>query len=419
MAVTGAIFRGLIFDGINSKDYGIYITGTGVYNAPERDVTMVSIPGRNGDLAIDNGRFNNIEVTYHCGTFGDSQEDFAEGISRFRNALCSRQGYVRITDDYNSGEYRLGIYKHGLDVDAEAVKGGEFDIVFDCKPQRFLLDGDNPVQVASSNTITNPTLFDAKPILSFEGIGNIGIGNKTIKVKDVPLGWITIANGAPGESMDLRVVDTSYTLDMSNVNTGDTIMAGDYSNGNIGNFLAVTRARNMPAFDSVRTTKSGDYYIDANATKVSSSEIQTGVSFSNVVFTAGTSADLSATSKIEFYSGSTRVGVVQWDTQVHYDGGNTIRVIAQIATDATLYKKYELSVPKTRANSTKSTLTGTTYIDLDVEEAWMKSNGQTIVSANDHVVLGAEPPVLPPGATRITYNGTITNLKITPRWWRV
>ena len=219
--------------------------------------------------------------------------------------------------------------------------------------------------------------------------------------------------------MDLRVVDTSYTLDMSNVNTGDTIMAGDYSNGNIGNFLAVTRARNMPAFDSVRTTKSGDYYIDANATKVSSSEIQTGVSFSNVVFTAGTSADLSATSKIEFYSGSTRVGVVQWDTQVHYDGGNTIRVIAQIATDATLYKKYELSVPKTRANSTKSTLTGTTYIDLDVEEAWMKSNGQTIVSANDHVVLGAEPPVLPPGATRITYNGTITNLKITPRWWRV
>ena len=57
-----AIYKGFIFDGINSLDYGIYITGEAVYNAPERDVEMISIPGRNGEFALDNGRFNNIRL---------------------------------------------------------------------------------------------------------------------------------------------------------------------------------------------------------------------------------------------------------------------------------------------------------------------------------------------------------------------
>ena len=67
---TGAIFNGFTFDGENSKDYGVYITGSGVFNAPERDVEMISIPGRDGAFAQDMGRFSNIEVTYPAGLFG-------------------------------------------------------------------------------------------------------------------------------------------------------------------------------------------------------------------------------------------------------------------------------------------------------------------------------------------------------------
>jgi hypothetical protein len=33
-----AVFKSLTFDGINSLNYGIYITGEAVYNAPERAV---------------------------------------------------------------------------------------------------------------------------------------------------------------------------------------------------------------------------------------------------------------------------------------------------------------------------------------------------------------------------------------------
>ena len=47
------------FDGKTSTDFGMYISGSGTYNAPERDVTTYNIPGRNGDLIVDNGRFLN------------------------------------------------------------------------------------------------------------------------------------------------------------------------------------------------------------------------------------------------------------------------------------------------------------------------------------------------------------------------
>lgn len=64
---TGAIYKTLNFDGQSSGTYGVYITGDAVFNAPERDVEMITIPGRNGALALDNGRFENISVTYPSG----------------------------------------------------------------------------------------------------------------------------------------------------------------------------------------------------------------------------------------------------------------------------------------------------------------------------------------------------------------
>lgn len=208
-----AIFNSLTFDGINSIDYGIYITGEAVYNAPERAVEMVAIPGKNGALAMDDGRFENIEVTYPAGTFGDDQPDYRDKVREFRNILAARYGYVRLVDTYNPDEYRLALYKSGLEVESVRYStAGEFDITFECKPQRFLIVGDLPydfvtsyqgltdennVQLATengadidggitlSNAIANPTLFDSKPLLKITGSGTVSIGSQIITVSGV------------------------------------------------------------------------------------------------------------------------------------------------------------------------------------------------------------------------------------------
>ena len=144
---TGAIYKALFFDGESSRNYGVYITGEAVYNSPERDVEMIKIPGRNGEFALDNGRFQNIEVTYPAGIFADSETDFAAAISDFRNFLASRVGYCRLEDEYNPNEYRMAVYKSGLNVDPAKLEAGEFSITFDCKPQRWLKDGETAVAI--------------------------------------------------------------------------------------------------------------------------------------------------------------------------------------------------------------------------------------------------------------------------------
>ena len=133
-----------IFGNVNSKDYGVWLTGSGTFSAPERDVEMVPVPGRNGDLIIDNGRWNNVEVTYPA----NIPNHFNDKFPAFRAAMCRQRGYQRLEDTYHKDEYRLAAFVDGLEPDMIPLnKGGEFDIVFNCKPQRFLKAGDKPIQL--------------------------------------------------------------------------------------------------------------------------------------------------------------------------------------------------------------------------------------------------------------------------------
>ena len=178
-----ALFKSFTFDGINSLDHGIFITGSAVYDAPERAVEMITVPGRSGAIVLDQGRFENIEVTYKAGCFGARQADFADKVRLFRNALASRYNYKVLTDEYNPDEYRLGLYKSGLSVDpVQYGRAGEFDIVFECKPQRWLVSGTTEIAVTSGDELVNPTEFDSQPLIVFDGTGTLGIGEYILTI---------------------------------------------------------------------------------------------------------------------------------------------------------------------------------------------------------------------------------------------
>lgn len=186
--INNKLFRGFTFDGVNSLDYDIYITGEGVYNAPERAVEKVSVPGRNGDLTIDQGRFENIEVTYaDCGCAATTQEEFAEKIAAFRNALCSRIGYKRLTDDYNKDEFRMAMYVSGLEVETIAQhRMGTFDIVFDAMPQRFL-SGEVP-KVMAQNMVPSSTNTESGSIVSLESDGGDAVTSLVAQITPTQAG---------------------------------------------------------------------------------------------------------------------------------------------------------------------------------------------------------------------------------------
>lgn len=173
-------YEQLTIDGKNCGDFGVWISGGGTFNAPPRDMDTISIPGRDGNIYFDNGRFQNINVTYPAFI----SKRFKPRMDDFRAWLCSKYHYVKIEDSYHPDEYRLGVFKGGLTVSTTARNlSGSFNLVFDCKPQRFLKSGDVPVQFTASGSIYNPTEYAAKPLVKCYGAGGtVTIGGVAVTV---------------------------------------------------------------------------------------------------------------------------------------------------------------------------------------------------------------------------------------------
>lgn len=421
VAPTGAIYKALKFDGVSSRTYGVYITGEAVYNAPERDVEMITIPGRNGSFALDNGRFENIEVSYPAGIFAETEADFRAAISDFRNFLCSRNGYVRLQDEYNPDEYRMAVYKSGLEVTPAMLKAGEFEITFDCKPQRWLTSGETEVTIANSgDTITNPTLFESSPMLEAWGYGTINIGTQEIILNQAYLGKITILNEAP------FWVGSNYVLDESAVNIGDEVTISAQIQNNINVAKANQSVSDMgSAPDTVQPTDTSSYFKTTQSRDVVTTKI-------NASITLGTSTTLTNTASgsvnYRYWLGSTsRTAVITYSLSqtLQYDASTGKIKITCSGTSSTTDTNLTTWVPYSSgrnitavADSTISILGTPTYIDCDLGEAYMIESG-TVISLNQHIDLGSNLPVLSSGSNTITFDNTITQLKVVPRWWKI
>lgn len=414
------IIKGFTFDGVNSLDYNIGITGSAVYNAPTRDVEMISIPGRDGAYALDHGRFNNIEITYPSGMGDNDQTNFAQRVSDLRNQLASRVGYKRLEDEYNPDEYRMAIYKSGLEVSpVQYSRAGQFDIIFDCKPQRFLKSGESAVSKANNSTITNPTLFDAHPLLQFRSNGSdgtINLGEQEINVLNSYIGVTDLILSTNyernGDNYDYR--DTITIENTSVYKSGDRITLG-------GADAKFTFQISSPAYESYSMS-----YDNANGFVVKS--FSKDVAFQTIelqgtecTFTAGTQGTVTKSIDLIVSNGSTQVGTGSVTLALNYNGASTVTALWNVVRTQYYNKRFYNNFSSYFGNvdSTKSTLENVDiYIDLDIGEAYSIDSSNNIVSLNNFVNLGGELPKLAPEITTITYTN-ITNFKITPRWWKI
>lgn len=169
----------LVIDGKNFADFGVWISGHGTLNAPVPDVETVSVPGRNGDLTMDNGRYQNIPVTYQCFV----RNDLLPNLIAVKNYLLENRGYRRIEDGYHPEHYRVGRYVGGSEVvGSQMLRQGYFTLEFDCKPERWLKSGEAAQTVGSGAVLRNPTGMPAKPLIKATGNGSITIGDYTVTV---------------------------------------------------------------------------------------------------------------------------------------------------------------------------------------------------------------------------------------------
>lgn len=409
----------ITFGGVNSADYGIYISGEGVFNAPLRDAKMFSIPGRNGSFLLDNGRYENIEVTYRAFNSTSGKATFIAQVDAFRNAIASQKGYQRLEDTFHTDEYRMASFIGGLEINPVLYNDhtSEFDIVFNCKPQRFLKSGETAVSKANNSTITNPTLFNSHPLLQFRSSGTngtINLGDTSISVLSSYLGLV---------DLNLRIYrdphsSRNITLTIRNTsvyNTGDTITIS----GVIGTYDV---SPTHPQYQDYTQS-----YENVNGFNVSTNVPEGGhveyeLRATDTTFTAGTSSTVVRSVDFVAKNGTTTVGTGYLKLTMAYNGTDTFTLTW--SDDVTQYfRAYFNDNPfaySGKVNSTKNTLQDVDiYIDLDIGEAYSIDASDNVVSLNNFVNIGGNLPVLPPGNTTITYTSGITNFKITPRWWKI
>lgn len=405
----------IIFGGVDSSTYGIYVSGEGVFNAPVRDAEMISIPGRNGSYLLDHGRFQNIQVRYPVFNQEADKATFIQKIDAFRNAIASLKGYQRLEDTFHSDEYRMASFIGGMEVNPilHNDHSSQFELVFDCKPQRFLKSGETEVSITSGTNINNPTLFPSKPLLAAKGYGVITMNGYEMNVENAMLGNVVLIQpfgGSPSKS--------------------GFFPAGLLNNGDI-----ITVARGSKIYVNLKPQSNVELIgvlVDSLTShfSVSSSMTDTNialeVTFNEAHFTAGTNDSVSAnfTVNVQYRVGGGLEEFVNITLapSIDYTASNRRIYIScgqgAIPTPPIASMTKECRCQQVTGDSTISALGDPTYIDCEIGEAYKLVN-DVPVSLNNVVTIGGKLPELSSGNNVVTYDGTITELKMTPRWWKI
>lgn len=159
----------ITFNGKNSLEFSLYVSGDKTFNSPEKDYTKVSVPGRSGDLVISNNRYKNVNVVYA----GIIIDDYSNNVEKIRDWLLSPNGYCRLEDTYHPDEFRLAYFSGPIDFDTLLLEAGSVSLTFDCKPQRFLKSAENihdytyvtDYDLQDEVLINNPTSQISKPLI--------------------------------------------------------------------------------------------------------------------------------------------------------------------------------------------------------------------------------------------------------------
>lgn len=186
----------LTFNGKSSKDFLLYLSGPGIYNSPEPDVEATSIPGLNGDLIQNNAksgrrRFNNVDIKYEAFFFNGLPAKTAA----VKSWLLSPTGYCKLQDTYDPDFFRMGMCTSAIEFDVTRQKAAEMELVFNCKPQRWSVEGQKSYTLSSSGSVLrNPYEFYSQPLIVVKGTaqGTLTIGDCSVLIYSFPNGAVTL-----------------------------------------------------------------------------------------------------------------------------------------------------------------------------------------------------------------------------------
>ena len=166
----------ITFNGKSSSSFGIIVEHYPSPNRPARRGTVLQIPGRNGNLVIEDGTYENVTLKFDI-YLSAEPANLYDRAAPVANWLLGSSGYQRLTTEYEPDIFRLARFAGPLDIEAILNSHGRATLEFDCYPQRFDSLGhvysDYGSLSSGSATITNTSIMIAKPMIKVTGKGNV------------------------------------------------------------------------------------------------------------------------------------------------------------------------------------------------------------------------------------------------------
>ena len=143
----------ITWNGVSSDTIGVIVERIPNRYVPTRRFSPQQVAGRNGNILLVDKSFPNVEQEYEVYLSAE-----AHGLPSVARAcaewLMGPDGYCRLEDSYDTTVYREAFLMGGYDLENILNKFGRCTITFSCKPQKYLLTGDTPIEIPDGTTTT-------------------------------------------------------------------------------------------------------------------------------------------------------------------------------------------------------------------------------------------------------------------------
>ncbi|MBR6313299.1 MAG: hypothetical protein IKR49_01505 [Clostridia bacterium] len=159
------------FNGYYSDEMGLIVEEKSIYNGPQPDFELISVPGRDGDVILDHNRYKNVEVSYTVSFIGTKEKAAA-----LRQWLCARAVYGYLFDSYQPEYFRYAVFVSQLNIEEVMHNVGRAVLTFSCKPYLYRKDGALATKYTQSGfVLTNPEPYPSIPDITIYGSGTISL----------------------------------------------------------------------------------------------------------------------------------------------------------------------------------------------------------------------------------------------------
>jgi len=180
------------YKGIRNADMHLRVLNDVAFASPKRDVNVIQVPGRDGDLIMDNGRYSSVIRSIPCRIEAPNHVNVENLISQINNWLTSDAKFHDFEWE-NDPEFRYLARVEG-DVISQRIlsRYGKTAIDFRIHPIKYLRSSLLERQITSGTNVFNQFDVDAKPLIRIVGNGNItiNIGGRRLELQGIGGGCI-------------------------------------------------------------------------------------------------------------------------------------------------------------------------------------------------------------------------------------